>query len=52
MMMSKASFRFPPVPLRYLDVKAAQRSLARKDRDGHRDLLLKSIDAFGVGFDS
>lgn len=52
MMTSKAPFRFPPEPLRYLGVKLAQRSLAREDRDGHRDLLLKTFDAFGIGFDS
>jgi glycine/D-amino acid oxidase-like deaminating enzyme len=45
-------FRFPPEPLRYLGVSLAQRSLAREDRDGKRDLLLKTFDAFGVGFDS
>ena len=52
MMTSKAPFRFPPEPLRYAGVKLAQRSLAREDRDGHRDLLLKTFDAFGIGFDS
>ncbi|BBR54609.1 MULTISPECIES: NAD(P)/FAD-dependent oxidoreductase [Pseudomonas] len=51
-MTSRAPFRFPPEPLRYLGVKLAQRSLAREDRDGHRDLLLKTFDAFGIGFDS
>lgn len=51
-MTSRAPFRFPPEPLRYIGVKLAQRSLAREDRDGHRDLLLKTFDAFGVGFDS
>ena len=35
-----------------IGVKLAQRSLAREDRDGHRDLLLKTFDAFGIGFDS
>jgi glycine/D-amino acid oxidase-like deaminating enzyme len=52
LMTSKAPFRFPPEPLRYVGVKLAQRSLAREDRDGHRDLLLKTFDAFGIGFDS
>lgn len=51
-MTSQAPFRFPPEPLRYLGVKLAQRSLAREDRNGHRDLLLKTFDAFGIGFDS
>lgn len=52
MMTSKAPFRFPPEPLRYVGVKMAQRSLAREDRNGHRDLLLKTFDALGIGFDS
>ncbi|MBV6821896.1 FAD-binding oxidoreductase [Pseudomonas sp. PD9R] len=52
LMTSKAPFRFPPEPLRFAGVKMAQRSLAREDRDGHRDLLLKTFDAFGIGFDS
>ncbi|KAB0491143.1 NAD(P)/FAD-dependent oxidoreductase [Pseudomonas vancouverensis] len=51
-MTSKAPFRFPPEPLRYVGVKLAQRSLAREDRDGHRNALLKTFDAFGIGFDS
>jgi glycine/D-amino acid oxidase-like deaminating enzyme len=52
MMTSRAPFRFPPEPLRYAGVKLAQRSLAREDRTGHRDLVLKTFDAFGIGFDS
>lgn len=52
LMTSKAPFRFPPEPLRYAGVRLAQRSLAREDRDGRRDLLLKTFDAFGIGFDS
>lgn len=51
-MTSRAPFRFPPEPLRFIGVKLAQRSLAREDRDGHRDLLLKTFDALGIGFDS
>ncbi|MDF3934825.1 NAD(P)/FAD-dependent oxidoreductase, partial [Pseudomonas citronellolis] len=51
-MTSQKPFRFPPEPLRFVGVKLAQRSLAREDRDGHRDLLLKTFDAFGIGFDS
>ncbi|MFJ3468832.1 NAD(P)/FAD-dependent oxidoreductase [Pseudomonas sp. NPDC090201] len=51
-MTSTPPFRFPPEPLRYVGVKMAQRSLAREDRDGHRNLLLKSFDALGIGFDS
>ncbi|MGE8064045.1 NAD(P)/FAD-dependent oxidoreductase [Pseudomonas sp. NPDC089569] len=52
MMTRKAPFRFPPEPLRYVGVKLAQHALAREDRNGHRNLLLKSFDALGIGFDS
>ena len=51
-MTSQKPFPFPPEPLRYLGVKLAQRSLAKEDRTGRRDLLLKTCDAFGIGFDS
>lgn len=51
-MTSTAPFPFPPEPLRYLGVSLAQRSLAREDRTGHRDWLLKGFDALGIGFDS
>jgi glycine/D-amino acid oxidase-like deaminating enzyme len=46
-------FPFPPEPLRYLAVRAVQRELARADRnDGRRGLLLRTLDAAGIGFDS
>ncbi|WP_236200085.1 NAD(P)/FAD-dependent oxidoreductase [Pseudomonas pseudonitroreducens] len=51
-MTSQKPFPFPPEPLRYLGVRLAQRSLAKEDRNGRRDLLLKTFDAFGIGFDS
>lgn len=51
-MTSTAPFPFPPEPLRYIGVSLAQRSLAREDRSGHRDWLLKGFDALGIGFDS
>lgn len=51
-MTSTAPFPFPPEPLRYLGVRLAQRSLAREDLSGRRDLLLKGFDALGIGFDS
>ncbi|MFZ3183224.1 MAG: FAD-dependent oxidoreductase [Pseudomonas sp.] len=51
-MLSRAPVPFPPEPLRYLGVSLAQRGLAAQDRTGKRNLLLKTLDAFGVGFDS
>jgi glycine/D-amino acid oxidase-like deaminating enzyme len=44
---------FPPEPLRSAVVQVMQRELARADRKhGRRGLLLRSLDRFGVGFDS
>jgi glycine/D-amino acid oxidase-like deaminating enzyme len=44
---------FPPEPLRYIAVQAVRAELARADRnEGRRGLLLRSLDALGVGFDS
>lgn len=51
-MLSRAPVRFPPEPFRYLAVNLAQRGLEREDRTGKRNLLLRTMDAFGVGFDS
>jgi glycine/D-amino acid oxidase-like deaminating enzyme len=43
---------FPPEPLRYLSVQATRAALAREDRTGHRGVLLRTLDRFGVGFNS
>jgi glycine/D-amino acid oxidase-like deaminating enzyme len=44
---------FPPEPLRYGVVQLTRWSLARADdRQGRRNLWLRALDAFGVGFDS
>ncbi|VVO26585.1 NAD(P)/FAD-dependent oxidoreductase [Pseudomonas fluorescens] len=51
-MLSRAPVRFPPEPLRFIGVSLAQRALAHEDLTGERSLLLKTLDAFGVGFDS
>jgi glycine/D-amino acid oxidase-like deaminating enzyme len=51
-MTSNKPFRFPVEPLRYLGVRLVQRSLAREDRNGQRDFILKACDALGIGFDS
>ncbi|MNO63360.1 Gamma-glutamylputrescine oxidoreductase [compost metagenome] len=51
-MLSRAPVRFPPEPFRYIAVNLAQQGLEREDRTGRRNLLLRTMDAFGVGFDS
>ena len=44
---------FPPEPLRFGVVQLTRWSLARADRrQGRRNLWLRALDAFGVGFDS
>ena len=46
-------FPFPPEPARWLAVEAVRRELARADAaEGRRGLLLRTLDAIGVGFDS
>jgi glycine/D-amino acid oxidase-like deaminating enzyme len=44
---------FPPEPLRSLSVNAVRHELDRADREaGRRSLLLRTLDALGIGFDS
>jgi glycine/D-amino acid oxidase-like deaminating enzyme len=44
---------FPPEPLRSAAVEAVRWELARADRnEGRRGLLLRTLDALGIGFDS
>jgi glycine/D-amino acid oxidase-like deaminating enzyme len=44
---------FPPEPLRSLVVDTVRRELDRADRnEGRRGLILRTLDAIGVGFDS
>ncbi|HEY7968362.1 MAG TPA: FAD-dependent oxidoreductase [Candidatus Limnocylindrales bacterium] len=46
-------FPFPPEPLRSLAVNAVRHELDRADRnEGHRSVLLRTLDALGIGFDS
>jgi glycine/D-amino acid oxidase-like deaminating enzyme len=48
-----APFPFPPEPLRSIAVNLVRRELDRADRnEGRRGLLLKTLDAIGIGFDS
>ncbi len=44
---------FPPEPIRSVLVETVRRELDRADRsEGRRGLILRSLDAIGVGFDS
>ncbi len=44
---------FPPEPLRSIAVNVVRHELDRADRnEGRRGLILKTLDAFGIGFDS
>ncbi|MFI8105023.1 NAD(P)/FAD-dependent oxidoreductase [Streptomyces sp. NPDC086023] len=44
---------FPPEPFKWTGIALTKWSLARADeRSGHRNLWLKTLDRFGLGFDS
>ena len=44
---------FPPEPIRSIAVDTVRRELDRADRDeGRRSVLLRTLDALGIGFDS
>ncbi|MFI0450565.1 NAD(P)/FAD-dependent oxidoreductase [Actinomadura sp. 6N118] len=44
---------FPPEPLRYGVIELTRREIARADRnEGRRGLWLRTLDRFGLGFDS
>ncbi len=46
-------FPFPPEPLRSVAVNLVRHELDRADRnEGRRGLLLRALDAIGIGFDS
>ena len=46
-------FPFPPEPLRSIAVNVVRHELDRADRnEGRRGLILKTLDAMGIGFDS
>lgn len=50
---SSSPFPFPPEPLRWAGVTLTRRALARADRrGGRRGPWLRTLDAFGIGFDS
>ena len=44
---------FPPEPLRWAAITLTRRALAKADRqDGRRGAWLRTLDRFGLGFDS
>jgi glycine/D-amino acid oxidase-like deaminating enzyme len=52
-LVRSAPFPFPPEPARSLAVNVVRHELDRADRnDGRRGLLLRALDAVGIGFDS
>lgn len=52
-MVASTPLPFPPEPLSWLGINATRWSLDRADhRDGKRNLLLRALDAAGLGFDS
>ena len=52
-MVRRTPLPFPPEPLASIGINATRWSLDRADhRQGRRNLLLKALDAAGLGFDS
>lgn len=52
-MVRKRPFPFPPEPAKWIGVQATRAALKRSDkRQGRRGLWLKTLDKFGIGFDS
>lgn len=51
-MVRRRPVPFPPEPLRWAAVQATRAALAREDQRGRRGPLLRTMDRFGVGFNS
>ncbi|MGB9012427.1 MAG: FAD-dependent oxidoreductase, partial [Aeromicrobium sp.] len=52
-MVRKKPLPFPPEPIATVGIKATTWSLDRADhQEGHRNLLLRTLDRLGLGFDS
>lgn len=52
-MVRKKPLPFPPEPLASVGIQATRWSLNRADHnEGHRNILLRTLDAAGLGFDS
>jgi glycine/D-amino acid oxidase-like deaminating enzyme len=51
-MVRKKPLPFPPEPFRSVGIALTTRSLQQADRTGSRNIWLKTLDRFGLGFDS
>jgi len=51
-MVRKKPFPFPPEPFRWLFVNLTQWALHRADETGRRNIWLRVLNRFGLGFDS
>lgn len=51
-MVTRPPFPYPPEPLRRLAVNAVTKSLRRVDAGGKPSMLLRILDALGIGFSS
>ena len=51
-LVQQKPFPFPPEPLRTFSIWLTRKSLLREDRTGRRNLWLRLLDFFGIGFDS
>ena len=52
-MVRRPAVPFPPEPLATIGIEATRWSLDRADHDeGRRNLLLRTLDRLGLGFDS
>jgi hypothetical protein len=51
-MVQRKPIPFPPEPLRFIFIRLTQWSLMRADETGKRNIWLKLLDRFGLGFDS
>jgi glycine/D-amino acid oxidase-like deaminating enzyme len=51
-MVRTKSLPFPPEPVNWIGIQLTRWSMAREDRTGRRNLWLRVLDRFGLGFDS
>jgi hypothetical protein len=52
-MVKKMPLPFPPEPIASLGIQATRLSLNQADHNqGRRNVILKTLDALGLGFDS
>jgi len=51
-LVKRKPFPFPPEPLRYPLIQFTRNQLAKEDRTGKRGLWLRTLDRFGLGFNS